>query len=1121
MADKATPQQRAAIEKRGRVIVSAAAGSGKTFVMIRRLADLIERGGDLDNVLAVTFTKKAAAQMKEKLRSELVKRASAEDDGVRAHIKRQLGKIASANISTIHSFCGYLLRVYFYLLDIDGSFEVVSEDGGAEAKLRSRAADALFDRLYEADDEGLLYLLERYGKKRTDSNLKKLVMLAYDDVRNQPGYTDFLKRTADMCDERSFDEICGEIRQDAAAKCAEMTAEVYGFLQDNPDMPKGYKKIAEELLDILESARTHADIFTPLPKFSTSRKPPKGKAEGAVPEQFEESFSELRDYIKERYAKLYEGLSDRDTELAMYLESGRAAAYFCRLLLAFDEEYAALKREEGKLDYGDLEHLTLKLLGMDGMAEDIRSRFKYVFVDEYQDVNPVQERIISLVGGDELFLVGDVKQAIYGFRGSKSVYFTGKAQEFAVQGGSLVLSHNFRSSPAVIAAVNSAFSRLMRADTCGIDYKKDAVMLSGGGYPEGSGGAYVHIFGGEERQRTEPDGIYSVQEEELKKTPPTREGLAVLDVVRRELESTFYDLETGTVRAVEPGDICILTRKRDNSSAAGIYRALTAAGLPVSGAQGGNVCRSPEVKQIIDILSYIDNGEQDIPLASAMLSPVGGFTEEELARIKIAFRSDRTLTFRGCCERYASTFSDGITKKLAAFYGRVEGYRTLASLYGAGTVIDAVLRDGALEAEYFRDGAKKLKNVRRLAEAAYTPSGELSVNAFLSRLKSGGYNVAMPESGGGDSIKIMTMHSSKGLEFPIVILADVTRPYRGINDGGLPLDEKFGFAHKYFDMQKRVCTPTVLGRLCALKDSREEVKNEMNLLYVACTRAKYRLHVMSREDSSFNPFRVTGARNYAQMLDFSCFKKYEEEPPAFCEQQQSPALISRPDEEAKEAIESRFMRQYAFAESVELPVKSSASAILKMNAEDEYYAENVLFPREGEEARSAGATGAEAGIAYHRFLQLCDFAVKDEGGIRAEIKEFLSKGSMSAEQAEMLDAENLSRILKMPCFDRVSDGECFREREFLCALPACELLGGTSRDEVLVQGAIDLLCVKGGRAVIVDYKYSSKPDGLLADTYRRQLDLYRLAAEKILSVPRENTEAYIVNIYALREIKLY
>ena len=191
MPDKATPQQRAAIEKQGRVIVSASAGSGKTFVMIRRLADYVEGGGDLDEVLAVTFTKKAAAQMKEKLRAELIKRADDGDADVRAHIKKQLSKIASANISTIHSFCGYLLRVYFYLLDIDGSFEIVSEDAGAQATLRSRAMDGLFEELYESGDEGFLYLLERYTKKRSDENLKKLVAAAYDDVRNLPAYRQF------------------------------------------------------------------------------------------------------------------------------------------------------------------------------------------------------------------------------------------------------------------------------------------------------------------------------------------------------------------------------------------------------------------------------------------------------------------------------------------------------------------------------------------------------------------------------------------------------------------------------------------------------------------------------------------------------------------------------------------------------------------------------------------------------------------------------------------------------------------------------------------------------------------------------------------------------------------
>ena len=1119
MADKATPQQRAAIEKQGRVIVSASAGSGKTFVMIQRLADLIERGGDLDNVLAVTFTKKAAAQMKEKLRSELIKRSSAGDESVRAHIKRQLGKISSANISTIHSFCGYLLRVYFYLLDIDGSFEVISEDGGAESDLRARAADELFDELYESEDEGFLHLLERYGKKRTDASLKKLIMQAYDDVRNNPDYVELLKRSEEGYDESSFGDICGEIQQDTALKCSEMMDELDKFAAENTEMNEGYKKIIGEMQELLCQARAQRDIFAPLPSFATSRKPSSKKV--AVPAQFDEDFSELRDYIKEKYNKLREGLLSKEEELFMYLESGKTAKYFSRLLLKFDEEYAAVKREEGKLDYGDMEHLTLKLLSMDGMTEEIRERFRYVFVDEYQDVNPVQERIISLVGGDNLFLVGDVKQAIYGFRGSKSVYFTRKAEELEGEGGSLILSHNFRSSPAVIDAVNGSFSKLMRPDTCGINYAKDSVMLTGGGYPEKSGGAYVHIFGKDEKKKKEAEGVYSVCGEVLKKTPPTREGLAVLDVVRRELASTFYDLETKSVRAVEPGDICILTRKRDNSSASGIYRALVAAGLPVSGAQGGNVCDTPEVKQVIDILSYIDNGEQDIPLASALLSPLGGLTEDELARVKIAFRSDRTLTFRACCEKYMSAFADGVSAKLRAFYARAERYRRLASLFGAGTVIDGILRDTAMEAAYFQSGGKKLKNVRRLAEAAYTPSGELSVNAFLSRLKSGGYNIPLPESGGGDSIKIMTMHSSKGLEFPVVILADVTRPYRGRNDGGLPLDEKYGFAHKYFDMEKRICTPTVLGKLCRLRQAREDVKNEMNLLYVACTRAKYRLHVMSQEDEKFNAFRVAGAADYAHMLDFSCFKKYEEVPPAFEEEASSPALISRPDEKALAAIDKRFMLKYAYSESVDLPVKSSASAILKMNATDEYYAENTLFPQESEEGRQTGETGAARGTAYHRFLQLCDFEIRDEDGIRGEIEKFSADGLLSEDQAELIKAENLSRILKMDCFRRISGGKTFRESEFLCALPAEKFLGSTSDDEVLVQGAIDLLWVDGRRAVIVDYKYSSKPDALLVKTYRRQLDLYRLAAEKILGIKQAEIEAYIVNIFSLREIKLY
>ena len=215
----------------------------------------------------------------------------------------------------------------------------------------------------------------------------------------------------------------------------------------------------------------------------------------------------------------------------------------------------------------------------------------------------------------------------------------------------------------MIDFVNGSFSQLMRPDTCGIDYRGEGAMITGGGYPEGSGGAYLHLFGKEEKEKTEADGVYSVLREGLKARPQTLEGGAVLQVVLRELSGTLFDPEQGKERRVEPGDICILTRKRDNSSAAGIYRALTGAGLPVSGAQGGNVCDLPEVKQLIDILSFIDNGEQDIPLASAMLSPAGGFDEDELAVIRIAFAREKGLSFRECCSKFAATYPGPITKK--------------------------------------------------------------------------------------------------------------------------------------------------------------------------------------------------------------------------------------------------------------------------------------------------------------------------------------------------------------------------------------------------------------------------------------------------------------------------
>ncbi|MCD8373079.1 MAG: UvrD-helicase domain-containing protein [Clostridia bacterium] len=1113
---KLTAEQTAAIEKEGRLIVSASAGSGKTFVMIERLADYIQSGGDLDGVLAVTFTKKAAAQMKEKLRSALIDRARGEvTPEQRAHLKTQLNKIPSANISTIHSFCVYLLRTHFYLVDIDGSFDILSEDNGAEKQLKKRAMDGLFDRLYEEKNDNFMLVLSCYVKKRSDETLRRLVLAAYDGARTYADYRRRLEDTAKNYTPETFAKISGRLADVHRDRCraARMDFDEFmkGFCID--EKAEAFAKIADEVDENLRTAEARRDIFEPLPKFATTQRP---KVKDDSAKEQSKLFGDMRDAAKKVYDK-FSDFCDRQAELESFLKSGRLAAAFADIVLQFDSEYAAIKREEGKLDYADLEHITLKLLEDEDVKKEVRSSFKQVFVDEYQDVNPVQEAIISAVGGDNLFLVGDVKQAIYGFRGSKSVYFTKKIEEFSakdVDAAALSLTSNFRSAPAVIDGVNKLFSALMLKDTCGIDYKKDGVMKSGGAYPEGSGGVTLHIFGGEEENARQDLKVYSVTGVSAKKAELTREGKKVADIIFKELESEIYDLEEKKFRPVRPSDICILTRKNAGDSTAGILRALAQAGLPVSGSQGGNVCDAPECKQIIDILSYIDNGEQDIPMASAMLSPVGGFTEQELVKIRMAGGKDPS--FRDCCLHYAENFKDVTAEKLNKFYLEFEEYRRLSKIFGAATLIDKLLADGAMESAYMRGNGVKLKNVRRLAAEAETPSGELFTGPFLEKLKSGGYRVPLTQSGGGDSVKVMTMHSSKGLEFPIVILADVCRQFGGGESENLPLSETYGFVHKTYDVQSRICKKNILNVLQAEESRIEEAKNEMNLLYVACTRAKYRLHILAEEERPFSPYSAVYSNDYAGMLDMSLLEKDATPPPEEEELSEEVALIGKPDEDTLEKLRSHYKIPYRYAESVDLPVKSSASAILK-SQEDDYYASRELFP---EESEGEGGTGTERGIAYHRYLQLCDFNVKDKDGITAELEKFASDGLITEEQVGLLNVDNLEKILSMNVFSRLGGKKLYREQEFLCSLPANEFLNTDAADNVMVQGVMDLFCEGDGECIIIDYKYSKKGDGAIIKTYAPQLNLYRRAAAKITGVPEEKISAVIVNIYTLREIPI-
>lgn len=1115
MSEKYTPEQLAAINARGKIIVSASAGSGKTFVMIQKLCDLLQRGGDLDGVLAVTFTKKAAAQIKEKLRKTLISRLQSAEGEERANIKTQLAKIPSADISTIHSFCARLIRTYFYALDTDRSFEIVVDEAKL-ADMKERAMDNLFDRLYAAGDGDFIYVLDCLRRKRSDESVRRLIMRAHEAARNVVDYRQKLGAYPRIYCEEGFKKVCADMNGFIREKSLSLLSAFENFFA-TLKIPQSLSKInviADEMRASLRAA-AEGDLFDPLPPLSSTRRP-SGKTEGE--KAVGESFGEYRTRLKKKYDALKKDLGSREEECAAFMSGGRLASAFSSLVLAFDDEYAAVKREENKLDCPDLEHLTLKLLSDADIKRQINARYKNVFVDEYQDVNPVQERILTLVGEEEVFTVGDVKQAIYGFRGSKSVFFSRKYADMQLTSGAMRLSVNFRSSDGVLQFVNKLFGDIMTPSSCGIDYAGDGVMHRGGKYPAGYGEAKLVVFGKEQKNPPPAEGVYSVAAHKGARSGHTREGLAVLEIVRRELSRKHYSIEEGRMVDTQPGDICILTRKNAGDSTLGIVRALTDAGYGVEGAGDGDLFKRPEINQLMDILSLIDNCQQDIPLATAMLSPIGGFTRDELARIRISQGSARGLSFRDCVGQYSKA-RDALAAKIGEFFVRLNGYRRLADVLGAAALIDKILADTGLGARYSSGGGNRLACIRRLQQEAYSPAGELHLNAFLSRIKAGGYSIKAPVPSSSDSIKVVTMHSSKGLEYPVVIVADIARKFGGNDAEETPFDDEYGYCPRAFDTQNKLVRTTVLRELCARRARREEIKNELNLFYVACTRAMCNLYVLCGDVPAYDPAAWYEADCYAKMFDVTAYSpEYMQELTDFEDDVPAPAIVT--GKEGAVDAGSLFGAAYSHPGSVNLAVKTSASQL--MRDEEAYYAELSLFGDEyaedGDDDTSL-PSGTEAGTAYHRFLELCDFGIKDGEGIEGELRAFVSDGRLSPEQLDLLKVERLVKILNMPAFSALGGAQLWREREFLCSLPADIVFDGAPHEEsVLVQGAIDLLAVTAEGVYIIDYKLVRLSTEALKAKYSRQLNLYKSAVARIMKVDERTIQARIIDLRHLKEI---
>ena len=1135
-----TEEQQAAIAAAGKTIVSASAGSGKTTVMIEKIVRLITSGVDVREILAVTFTKKAAAQMKEKLRKALIKAINSPDTSAaqRSELKKQLAEVPGADISTIHSFCSKLIRSHFFAAGVDSDFSVIAEDDADGTQLRSNALDEVFEEAYERGDEHFMRLLSVYWRKKSDNRLRGILTDTYSKLRMRADYRDFLKNAASFTEEK-FDSIAEGLFSRLKEKCAWYSSRAEAERAYFEEV--GRKKSAdnaEELLTALASLLTAPDYFAacaqPCPAFSAKERLKKDDTP-----QFADHVAALaavKDKVKGIFAELADTLS-REEELQNYLSSGAIAESLSEYLLKFDEKYGELKREKALLDYNDLEHIALELLSLPQIAEEVRGKYRYVFVDEYQDVNPVQEKLLSAVGGENVFLVGDIKQSIYGFRGSKSVFFAEKQREFegTAAASSLYLTRNFRSSDAVLDAVNSQFLLAMTRKNSDVDYADGSVMERGGRYAAESGRVQIHLLPKDkEKKGEERRGVYSVEASWLKaKAEASTYAKQIRHIIESERNARWYDPDDGVFKRVEYSDIAVLSRKKSGRITE-VIAALSDEGIPVTASAAVNICDYPEIKALEDILSLIDNAEQDIPLCSALLSAMGDMTAEDLSAIRLAYPDKRF--FRECCRAYSAEKKDEIAHKLNGFYAYFEKVRALAAVADAGEILSKILSETHMEARLLsRDnGAGCLKRIHRFIAETLEPE-PLTVHEFLDRLRALGGRIEYSENGGENAVRVLTMHASKGLEYPVVILDDLSVLFHGADRDEVLFDEEFGLAPRCYRRENMTVCGTLLRRLCEKKGEEDSVKDELNLFYVAMTRAKYGLHMMFTGRPPAPDARY--ARSFADFVDFSVWEKYISEEELFeLPYQERTALVTRPDSELTDSIVKAFSWEYPFKGTERLSVKSSATALLKAQDGEkpreyagEYFSVPVLFDESREyEAADMEKTAPLQGTAYHAFLEHFDFSLLQSGYGEEFLRETVSRelGRMKKEKAlpeeqfALLEEKKLAEVLSNPVFSELSGMRLYREQQFLVSLPVGEVsleapaaCGTCAEETVLFQGAIDLLAVADtGEVRIIDYKYSGKSAAALREHYAPQLSLYKKAVSRIMRLEPSRIRCSIVNI---------
>ncbi len=1187
-------------------------GSGKTAVLVERIIQKILNDGiDIDKILVVTFTNAAASEMRERVLEAIYKKLDEEPEN--ENLQKQIVLLGKSNICTIHSFCLDVIKNNFFEIDLSANFRIGTEE--EIELLKQEVLEEVFEELYEQENEDFARLVNTYTEYRGDEALKEIILKIYRFMQSSPFPNEWLVEKIEMFEskeEKDFSKSCwGEIllknlREEITDAINSLTI-IKEKLQNYYELEK-YKQTIESDIEYLQNIYVASEISwdkafesSQLGKFKTW--PVNKKITLEIKDEAKVSRNKVKDKIMGAIKSILTYNSERAyNDIYEMYEILRVLK---DVILEFDKKIKEKKREKNIIDFNDIEHYALKILVKKDengkyiptdVAKKYQEKFEEIAIDEYQDSNEVQEYILKMVSrGNNLFMVGDVKQSIYKFRQACPQLFLEKYKNYSLDGNDeglkIQLFKNFRSRKNVLDITNIIFENIMSIDLGDIDYTKEEYLNLGADFEEienGLGNAELNIIDLKE------------DEEELEKKEDldskeyyTKETISTLDdeenelklIEKEEIEAKFVakkiesiinsrkqvkDKKIG-IRDIKYKDIVILLRS--TSRLAPIYeKELIKRNIPVFSDSSNEYLDTIEIQTIINLLKILDNPIDDIALVSVLRSEIGAFTDNEILEIRLTRKDTK---FYENLKAAREELKGELKQKVNNFLENIDSWRKQSDYLSLAELIWNIYTETGFYnyVGLMPNGLLRQANLKMLFERAkeYEKTsfkGIFNFIRFVERLRNGNSDMAAAKVIGENEnvVRIMSIHKSKGLEFPVVFLSSTSKKINMQDlNSNLLLHQKIGIGPQYINYEKMIEYSTAAKDAIKIIIKEETIAEEMRVLYVALTRAKEKLiitgtagdyqkeldkkkeiiKIYGQKNKKINPILLKKYISYLDWIELVYLKNDLKDKIEIYEHKKSEVIEKDEVKEEKirefdfekktdfENFEKEFNWEYKNKLSTELPIKSTVSKIKEMKNE---YNQSIQFDSLGKKEigiesispsfmiKDEKISNSQKGTLMHLFLQKLN--LKQEynlNELECLKQELISKAFITSEEAEYINLEKIEKFLKSKLTQQIK--ACIvieKEKAFCKKVLAKEVYNNAKDETILVQGIIDLYGITNdNKIILVDYKTDFVQEGNekeLVEKYLNQLRIYKEALEE--ATEKKVSKVYIYSLYLDKEIAL-